>query len=492
MKSESFWKFFNEVARARLEHRAAAFEKVFAYLDASDRPVRIVETGCVRSAQYWPNDCGSTVMFCEYAKTHPGTVVYSIDRDSRAVDACRSLVGTVAQIRLGESLAGLRQLSDNRPADLAEGVDLLFLDSSDLAAGDGRFEASEPAIHHLKELLAALPLLSPTSLLTVNHSPAKLYGIVTQQGSIGLIEQPRVGGHGRHIAEYAAAVGAELKLADYLCGWSKLTPGGRDRQEALGATGYVTAVVTSSKQGSFACGIDDEFVGKSLRATGTYGLDELERIAPLIRSSDDALVVGAHVGTIAIGLASVCRNVVAIEANPRTYRLLQCSVILSGASNVRALHLAASDRQERVKFLANSHNSGGSKRMPITMSPMYNYDSPEVVDVPGDRLDNVLDGHEFGIIFMDIEGSEYFALRGMPKILDRARALVVEFIPHHLRNVSGVSPDEFLSAIPASFDSLVVPSLGIQVARAEFRSTLQSMFDTDRADAGLIFTKTQR
>jgi len=492
MKSESFWKFFNEVARVGLQHRANAFEKVFAFLDAFDRPVRILETGCVRSAPYWPNDCGSTVMFCEYAKAHPGTVVYSIDRDGRALDVCRSLVGGSAQIHFGDSLAGLRQLSENRPADLMEGVDLLFLDSSDLAAGESRFEVSEPAIQHLKELLAALPLLSSTSLVTVNHSPARLYGLVTQQGSIGLIEQPRICGHGRHIAEYAAAVGAELKFADYLCGWSKVVPAGRDRQHELHDANYVTAVVTSSTQGSFACGVEDEFVGKSLRATGTYGLDEIERIAPLIRSSDEALVVGAHVGTIAIGLAAICRNVVAIEANPRTYRFLQCSVILSGASNVRPLHLAASDRQERVKFLANRHNSGGSKRMPVTMSPMYNYDSPEVVDVPGDRLDDVLEGHEFGIIFMDIEGSEYFALRGMPKILEKARALVVEFIPHHLRNVSAVSPDEFLSAIPASFDSLYVPSLGVRVSTSEFRTTLQSMFDSDRADAGLVFTKTQR
>ncbi|MGH7427267.1 MAG: hypothetical protein ACREJ4_02740, partial [Candidatus Methylomirabilaceae bacterium] len=62
---------------------------------------------------------------------------------------------------------------------------------------------------------------------------------------------------------------------------------------------------------------------------------------------------------------------------------------------------------------------------------------------------------------MDIEGSEYFALQGMQKILAHARVLVVEFLPHHLKNVSGVTVEQFLSVIPPHFRTLTIPSKGL-------------------------------
>lgn len=90
---------------------------------------------------------------------------------------------------------------------------------------------------------------------------------------------------------------------------------------------------------------------------------------------------------------------------------------------------------------------------------------------------------------MDIEGSEYFALKGMQIILANAQTLSIEFVPHHLRNVSGVSPREFLDLIAPHFEHLLIPTLNIRVTKDRFLPTLQSMFDQDQVDDGLIFTK---
>jgi hypothetical protein len=77
----------------------------------------------------------------------------------------------------------------------------------------------------------------------------------------------------------------------------------------------------------------------------------------------------------------------------------------------------------------------------------------------------------------------------MQKILGRARTLFVEFLPHHLRNVSGVSPEEFVTLIAPHFSRLFIPSKNQTVARSAFKETLRRMYDHDEADAGLVFTR---
>jgi hypothetical protein len=90
---------------------------------------------------------------------------------------------------------------------------------------------------------------------------------------------------------------------------------------------------------------------------------------------------------------------------------------------------------------------------------------------------------------MDIEGSEYFALGGMQHILSLASVLFIEFIPHHLRDVSAVSVDQLLERISPHFSMLYVPSLDITASRDQFGSVLQAMYDREQVDEGIVFRK---
>jgi hypothetical protein len=90
---------------------------------------------------------------------------------------------------------------------------------------------------------------------------------------------------------------------------------------------------------------------------------------------------------------------------------------------------------------------------------------------------------------MDIEGSEYFALRGMQKTLGSSTRLAVEFLPHHLRNVSGASVGDFVALIEPHFSTLTIPSKKLSVSRPDFRRTLQEMYDRDEGDDGILFEK---
>ncbi len=61
------------------------------------------------------------------------------------------------------------------------------------------------------------------------------------------------------------------------------------------------------------------------------------------------------------------------------------------------------------------------------------------------------------LIFVDIEGSEYFAFKGMQKILKQSKVLITEFVPHHLKNVSSVSVLDFWLTLSPYFNHTHVP-----------------------------------
>lgn len=252
---------------------------------------------------------------------------------------------------------------------------------------------------------------------------------------------------------------------------------------------HIYALVVKSDSGLFAVDPEDFGVGWELRNHGRYGFDEIERLKKYINSDNRILIVGAHIGTLAIPLSKFCKEVVAIEANPITYKFLTTNILLNSVTNCRAIEIGASNKDEIMGFLLSRSNSGGSKRVPKIKDSFYYYDNPKEISVRAARLDNYLNEKDFHMVLMDIEGSEYFALQGMQKILSRCRLLVVEFIPHHLKNIGGVTVEQFLSVIGPSFSRMTIPSKQLEVPASEFVSYLTKMYSLGQEDKGIIFEK---
>lgn len=253
---------------------------------------------------------------------------------------------------------------------------------------------------------------------------------------------------------------------------------------------HVWALIAKTDNGLFAVDPEDSAVGRRLRMFGRYGNNEIERLRPHITSSSRVLIVGAHIGTLAIPISKFCKDVVAIEANPYTYELLKKNIGLNNAANCHAINIAASNKEETIKFLLSRANSGGSKRVPKIKEYMYYYDKPEEISVRAFSLDKYLDNNGFDVVVMDIEGSEYFALQGMQGILSKTKLLAVEFLPHHLKNVSGVTVAQFLSVITPHFSKLTIPSMKKEIVQAsDFLTYLSEMYDRGQGDEGIIFEK---
>ncbi|DAC11475.1 MAG TPA: FkbM family methyltransferase [Candidatus Poseidoniales archaeon] len=248
----------------------------------------------------------------------------------------------------------------------------------------------------------------------------------------------------------------------------------------------IRAIITQSTNGLFAVDPEDLEVGEKLRKGG-FGLDEIERIKSLISDDSRVLIVGSHIGSLVIPVSRHCKEVVAIEANPKTYELLSLNLRLNDIKNVIPHNIAASEKTETITFFLNTVNSGGSKRAPKQSHFMYEYDRPERVEIQAHALDTHLPNHAFDLVLMDIEGSEYFALKGMSKILQECNSLIVEFLPHHLRNVAAVDAQTFLKQIPERFTRVTVPSQDVTLSREEADAFLVKMFREEKGDDGLIF-----
>jgi len=252
---------------------------------------------------------------------------------------------------------------------------------------------------------------------------------------------------------------------------------------------FIAGYLTESHQGAFLCPAYDKHIGTSLLDSGECKGNEIEWLRRTLRPEDEVLVVGAHIGTVAIPVAKFSKRVVAIEANPETYRYLKCNLILNDIENIELMSFAATSEFTSLKFIAEKTNSGASKVFPKIPHPHYFKEPHNVLEVEGAPLDAIFPERAFSVIFMDIEGSEYSAFLGMKSLLAKAEVLFVEFIPYSLEFIAQASPEEFARALEPFFDYLFVPKLGGFVERLNFSSVLRYLYDLKISEDQIVFSK---
>ena len=254
---------------------------------------------------------------------------------------------------------------------------------------------------------------------------------------------------------------------------------------------YVEGFFVRSGDFKFLVEVKDMSVGRKLRTDGSYGREELERIFKLVSKESSIIFVGAHIGALAIPTAKRVKSCIFIEANPKTFQFLNNNIDLNNISNVKAYNIAVGERKGSINFVLNTVNSGGSKREPVIKQEMYYYDKPETISIPLVTLDSICDdqNEKYDLVFMDIEGSEIFALKGMDSVLNRSKALIIEFIPHAITNVANSNVDEFVAYTSKYFSFCYVPSKGKYIQSQEFKEYFTKMFYLNEIDDGLVFTK---
>ena len=217
-------------------------------------------------------------------------------------------------------------------------------------------------------------------------------------------------------------------------------------------------VIYDSKNGYMALPISDITIGKNLGFKGHWNFSDIQKLLQQTTQDDVIYFIGTHVGTLLVPIAKKVKTVVGFEANEDTFWFIKANLCLNKISNATIFNKAVGDGAKKVTFYKNTVNTGGSKIKPIKDSILYNYDNPKQVEIDMVALDPFIAEQSLtppsGII-MDIEGAEYFALKGMQATLAKVRFLYVEFVPHHLQNVSNTSVEKFIKTITPHFSKAI-------------------------------------
>ncbi|WP_229263944.1 FkbM family methyltransferase [Cohnella cholangitidis] len=164
--------------------------------------------------------------------------------------------------------------------------------------------------------------------------------------------------------------------------------------------------------------------------------------------------VGANYGEIVFSALYVPKaNIIAIEAN----RVLLPYLLKSASKHpnrkqMKIICALASDAEESDKtFYINRLSTGRSSAIPLSPRNMLE------TTVPSMRIDSLFHGMELSkerLLFkIDVEGYEYFVIRGMDNLLQGCESCIgiIECDSKYIRK-SGIGLDEFLTFLQSAFN----------------------------------------
>jgi len=164
-----------------------------------------------------------------------------------------------------------------------------------------------------------------------------------------------------------------------------------------------------------------------------------------------AFDVGANLGWYSVLLSRLSgpgAQIFAFEPDPESYRLLTRNLAANGAGNVAAFNVALGE----TPGVAELHRYKSSNNGRHTL--LSGNTSGGIVRVPVDTLRDFWDRHALGdrpirLLKVDVEGFEYFVLRGAGELLRRCRCLLLEYSPDSLP-VAGLKAQQILDLLAAS------------------------------------------
>jgi FkbM family methyltransferase len=159
------------------------------------------------------------------------------------------------------------------------------------------------------------------------------------------------------------------------------------------------------------------YVTDEIIKTGKYEVG-LDFIKSLTKSSFISADIGANIGYYTLMLAQTSKHVYAYEPEIENFDYLKKNIYSNNYQNVtpQRLIIGDKDRQERLylsKICTGMHRIYQSK-----------YANNGTQDCLMRQLDNLIDHVDF--IKIDVEGSEYSVLKGMPRLLETAQIILLE------------------------------------------------------------------
>jgi FkbM family methyltransferase len=177
--------------------------------------------------------------------------------------------------------------------------------------------------------------------------------------------------------------------------------------------------------------------------------DIIKRFTP--KKGDIVIDIGAHIGLYTIiSSKRVGANgkVVAIEADPSNFEMLNSNIKLNQLTNVTPLNYAVYSKETKVKLYLPSGESGFTKYN--TIMPNWINTQEKFVEVNANTLDyllqlNEIRQEEVNWIKIDVEGAEFEVLKGASNVLSKSKDITILMELHGPPHVYRPKVEEFVN-----------------------------------------------
>jgi FkbM family methyltransferase len=204
----------------------------------------------------------------------------------------------------------------------------------------------------------------------------------------------------------------------------------------------------------------------------TFHEDDIIEYKFTPKEGDIVIDVGAHIGPYTLKASKhvgLDGKIIAIEADPENFNILNLNIQLNRITNVIALNYAAYSKEDKIKLYLPSkekeEESSYTKYNTIMTERVS--DEKKFVEVKANTLDYILQSNgikheQVNWIKIDVEGAEYEVLKGAKNILSKSDNVLLLIEIHNLSsNINLYEPiKEFLKSYNFKIDFEKVESSG--------------------------------
>ena len=171
-----------------------------------------------------------------------------------------------------------------------------------------------------------------------------------------------------------------------------------------------------------------------LTVKGEYDRYPLQIIEKILKPEDVVLDIGGNIGYYSLMMSKMIGNhgkIFSFEPDEVSFSIFNKNVLENNLKNIKIYQLAATQENEKLKLFINKDNKGDNR---IYESQSLNQDS---IEIEGRRIDDILsEDTKVNFIKIDIQGSEFGAIKGMGKIIENNPEITIysEYWPEGMKN----------------------------------------------------------
>jgi FkbM family methyltransferase len=190
----------------------------------------------------------------------------------------------------------------------------------------------------------------------------------------------------------------------------------------------------------------DQVISRLLYTQGNIFLPRLYRVLELLGPSfklETLIDVGANIGIVSIPAVrrGLARRAIAIEPEPRNFRLLLANIQLNGVADRFVAHNLAlgAEHEATLRLELGSDNSGDHRVRVSSTEGLFSENVRETLDVPATRFDDLFPDVDpcTSLVWMETQGYEGHVLRGATRAVRTGVPVLAEFCPYMMGRTRG-------------------------------------------------------